>query len=291
MVIIVYMMIPFPNNKLQHSVITVLSLFCSIIVSTGTTDKHEVSLNTFPNHPIESELKIGRHCCSKKKNITDLYFYDIQNFSNLKDRQDEPQYMKCLWLSPRLLSRWLGYLQDSEHLSEDEILHRWNILKDYFDKNLVFIIQNVSFPFKAQYSGQKNLPADSNLFDKLKYDIHFGKKKLTPEVTILTDWKLRDKKLIDSYRWWLYVPFSKQITPASMNEKVEPMYMLGSNLVRWDMLTFNTNAEITEDKLIKFEVNGFGSTRWMRFYPNPSKYRGQEIPKELQPYQLAKAEK
>ncbi len=288
-------MIPSRNKKVQESYTIqchIVFVFCiSFIFSSVLNAKDEIGFDDFPISPINAELKIGNYFAEKDYLIQDLYFFDKVNFSNRLDRPGEHKYMEMIWISPRLLSRWLGYIQRKENLSDLELKHRWNMLSEYCESKLLFVVQNVSFPYKAKMSFDINRPADSLLNKKLTYSLLYNKETLRPVVKDLEAWKFRKEERMSDFQWWLYQPFSLAISPKNMSEKKQPMFQLGDKYVWWSLLEFDVKGSKNRKKYIKMEIDGFGTKRKLYFYSNPKKYLGLKVPSFLQPFQKENCKK
>lgn len=100
----------------------------------------------FPLEPIQTELARGEKVYYAGKGVDRIMMEDRQIIGRWFDGQLRRDMDDVTWLSPNLLSRWLGYLNAKEKWSETELAQRWETLKESFNGTLSFVVQTYALP-------------------------------------------------------------------------------------------------------------------------------------------------
>lgn len=105
----------------------------------------------FPAEPIVAELARGEKIYYQKRGIERTLMEDrvaVGKWFTGTVRKDTNQ---VIWLSPAMVSRWLGYLNAKEKWSKAEMNERWNLMLAALDGKLTFVVELYALPKQSDY--------------------------------------------------------------------------------------------------------------------------------------------
>jgi hypothetical protein len=96
---------------------------------------------TLGMEPIGCSMSVGAEIARSGKGVDRLLLEDRQVVGKWARTYLPHDAEDVIWISPDLVSRWLGYLQESENLTEPEVSARWAALAKTEGKTLWFIVR------------------------------------------------------------------------------------------------------------------------------------------------------
>jgi hypothetical protein len=213
----------------------------------------------FPSLPIAKEIDAGVCIYALGKGIDRLYLDDRRVVGLWFDGKVRQEADHVLWLSPSLISRWLGYLEAKEKWPDGELEGRWDALRAHLSGHMTFIVRLCSMPRidpiegeidqKAQQedssdvrflltSSSPHKPSAATKDELLGFAIPrpvppvgrrrvSGGIRLEPDVVALSRVQSREVRQVLDEDWWLRAPFGKALTPEFSKPPCFDDYPLG----------------------------------------------------------------
>ncbi len=100
----------------------------------------------FGDAPIQRELLIGEKLERSKKGIERTFMADRQPIGFWFSGKWREDVEEAIWISPELVSRWLGWQQSREGWGDAEVVRRWKVARDRFNGKLTFVVRLSAFP-------------------------------------------------------------------------------------------------------------------------------------------------
>jgi hypothetical protein len=100
----------------------------------------------FPTEPISSELLRGEKIYYQHKGIERTLLEDRVAVGKWFDGKVKRDTDQVIWLSPSMVSRWLGYLNAKEKWSVSELLERWKRTARSLEGRLTFVAEFFALP-------------------------------------------------------------------------------------------------------------------------------------------------
>lgn len=100
----------------------------------------------FPPTPIDHEVRRGAALYMAGKGIDRTLEEDRQVLGVWFDGRGKREVEDALWLSPSLVSRWLGYLEAKEKWFEGEMQLRWKSMRSLLDGRVSLIVHLSAYP-------------------------------------------------------------------------------------------------------------------------------------------------
>lgn len=100
----------------------------------------------FPEAPIQAEVRRGIEVYRKGKGLDRVLQEDRKVVGWRKSELRRFETEQVVWVSPSLVSRWLGYLWAKEKWPEQELQTRWSTLRGQLDGRLTFIVELAKLP-------------------------------------------------------------------------------------------------------------------------------------------------
>ena len=96
--------------------------------------------------PIRAEVLRGEAIERKGKGIERTLLDDRSVVGYWSDGWRKKGVEDAIWLSPPMVSRWLGYLQAREGWTDDELQSRWDRARQFLDGKMTFVVRLASLP-------------------------------------------------------------------------------------------------------------------------------------------------
>ncbi|MBI1757208.1 MAG: hypothetical protein HYR64_08900 [Fimbriimonas ginsengisoli] len=96
--------------------------------------------------PIAAELRRGEAIAAKGKGIERTLLEDRVAVGRWFDGRSKRDVEEIVWLSPRMVSRWLGYLRRREGWTDAELDGRWAAARVALSGKLSFVVRLASLP-------------------------------------------------------------------------------------------------------------------------------------------------
>jgi hypothetical protein len=216
---------------------------------------------TFPPEPVETDLKIGQSIAKQAGSLEDLYEKECIAMSTWFSGHDYRKIDTILWLSPELLSRWLGYLSCKEDLDETEISKRWSIISHALDGKYSFIVQLAIYPTMPFYDLTPYKKAKAFYLDNVSFNFVANKTHLKTESKKLDAWKTKYPVDFRQFRWWLYLPFGKALTPRALSTQNAPEFPLGDYHTHWYLVSTQIHPETPSIPYFELHIQTGNKTR------------------------------
>ncbi len=100
----------------------------------------------FPAEPIRDELARGEAIYYSHKGVDRVFLEDRAKVGKWFDGQIKRDTDEVIWLSPSLVSRWLGFLNAQEKWSLAELQRRWTRMANDLDGRLTFVAVLYALP-------------------------------------------------------------------------------------------------------------------------------------------------
>lgn len=113
----------------------------------------------FPATPIAGQLDEGVRVYRYGRGLDRLYQADRQSTGTWFDGKRKQGVDYVLWLSPSLISRWLGYLEAKEKWPSGELERRWERIRQDLGGRMTFIVRSCSMPRIDALEGEIAQPA------------------------------------------------------------------------------------------------------------------------------------
>lgn len=105
----------------------------------------------FPSEPIAAEMARGEKVYYQKSGIERTLMEDRVAIGRWFDGRIKRDTDHILWLSPRMVSRWLGYLNAREKWSKAELSRRWTEMAVELDGKMTFVAEVYALPKKEDF--------------------------------------------------------------------------------------------------------------------------------------------
>ncbi len=177
----------------------------------------------FPAEPIKVEFERGFALARREKKIAlgDLFKTrnprtplsrvlqsDRQNIGWWSNGYEQKPTEHVVWLSPPLLSRWLGFLAAQEYWHQEETQERWSNIVGALGHRRAFVVQLSSFPKKPTYGIGDEVRSDQSEIDDVRFVYTTGGTTVEMNAIQLAHWQSRDRIDLDGFLWWHLLPLS-----------------------------------------------------------------------------------
>lgn len=205
---------------------------------------------SFPHEPVKAEFESGFSLARKPKGFDYRDFLRTPNPRRSVQSvfRDHRQYVgwwsngyqqipidEVVWLSPELLSRWLGFLAAQEYLGEQEIKDRWGHLSDALGEKRAFVVRLSSFPKMSTYGvgdTERNDPTD---LDHVRFVYTSGNTVIEMESFQFAHWQSRDRFELDGFLWWQWLPIAGALQSEFEKSPEEAPLPLGDYHRTWTL--------------------------------------------------------
>lgn len=99
-----------------------------------------------PAEPISAEFRRGVAVYAQGKGLERCWMEDRKVLGTWFDGVRRRDVEEAIWLSPSLLSRWMGYAAAREKWTDAEREARWDIARRIADQRLILLVRISSFP-------------------------------------------------------------------------------------------------------------------------------------------------
>ncbi|MBC8065650.1 MAG: hypothetical protein H7Y17_12540 [Chlorobia bacterium] len=105
----------------------------------------------FPAEPIPAEMARGEKVYYQRKGIERTLMEDRAVVGKWFDGKTKRDTDQIIWLSPRMVSRWLGYLNAKEKWGKSELNRRWTEMVQVLDGKMTFVAELYALPKKEDF--------------------------------------------------------------------------------------------------------------------------------------------
>lgn len=150
-----------------------------------------------------------------------------------KNNEDVEQ---VIWMSPKLVSRWLGYLDEREKWVSGRLDSQWREVGKVLSGRISLIVQIASFP-SASLSGLELEFGLAREPEPIMFVVETGGLRFEPKVDLLVTAQARNWRTVDRYPWYQALPFAAPLRPFGDEEP--NLLPLGSFFGQWWLVTFD----------------------------------------------------
>ncbi len=145
----------------------------------------------FPSEPIPSEMARGERVYYQRSGIERTLMEDRVAIGRWFDGRIKRDTDQIIWLSPRMVSRWLGYLNAKEKWPKAELYRRWSEMARVLDGKMTFVADIYALPKKEDFL---DLMEGAPTKPETALNIRFL-------VTYLTDEERDDSQHVEALTW------------------------------------------------------------------------------------------
>ncbi len=202
----------------------------------------------FPPEPIAFQLKRGREIYQKKKGIDRVLDEDRAVMGTWFDGRVHRAVEEAIYVSPAMVSRWLGYLSASEILDDGEVQQRWQQVREQLSGSANFVVRVAAYRKSDPLDFNWDRPSGGANLENLNFDFSFqdwsGQTVYLPSATHLLA-RLQARHVADvALATWLSVsePLAP-LRPEGTNE-YEATFHLGDNRVDYYWVRMSIRPEM-----------------------------------------------
>lgn len=184
---------------------------------------------------------------SPRINVDLIYHDDSRGIGSWANGTLQQTTETCLWLSPALMSRWLGFLQQREKLTDEAASYKWQQMRHLLDGNLTFVVRLSAFPKLPTLNIGDEEPANLADIDDVRFVIMVNRQQVEVSSHRLARWQARERKPLEDYRWWLDTPLAAVLNPEFEPDSNRNQLPLGRYHAAWYLITAPAGSEpVTE---------------------------------------------
>ena len=218
---------------------------------------------SYPSEPIPSQIEAGRAIAhaSPGLSMSELFRSPAPRASSSRiwgrdktaigwwsNGYEQKPVEFVVWLSPALVSRWLGLLAAREYWPESELKRRWQDVSDTIGDRRAFVIQLSAFPTLPTYEIGDYVRTESNETRNVRFVYTSGDHVQEMDAELLASWESRERSDLDKFAWWQALPFGRSLTGEFEDPIADAPLPLGDYYRSWYLVW----ADGTDDT--KFEV-------------------------------------
>lgn len=178
---------------------------------------------------IDSEFQVGVTLARKHKPISNTFQTDRVTIGKRFDGRHKAPVEFAVNLSREFLSRWMGWISQTENLTTEQVGARWNGVESHLLDRPKIWVSFVAFPradpleFRSPESAEKeSLALDSALVDSK-----------SAAITHLESWQCRETSKLLNRNWFETSPLFTALAPRSYTPTEQPMFELGDYFGSW----------------------------------------------------------
>jgi hypothetical protein len=140
------------------------------------------------------------------------------------------------WMSPELLSRWLGFLAEREHWPAGRVQERWNLVTPDLRGRILLVVELTAYPKLKTFGFGNYREPDPSTIRELEFHLTAGSWQVKPEVVSHEEWEARERHQVEAYRWWLQLGFGRALAPQFEAEQATKPLPFGDYHRAWYVL-------------------------------------------------------
>ncbi len=219
--------------------------------------------------PKPDMMSVGAHIARAGKGLDRVLLEDRQVVGRWARTYVPHDAEDVLWLSPDLISRWLGYLKESENLTEEQVDSRWNALAQKQGRSLWFIVRLAALDKQDPLEMGMEEPAVTTDLEPLVVratltDLSGNRHALSSTQTkVIASVRSSDASQVIALPWYVYSEAFTPLLPAIPPER--PEFDLGSNEGRCLFIQVALPESTMAAREVEFRVLSRRKTRIARF--------------------------
>lgn len=189
----------------------------------------------FPAEPIAFQFQRGRKIFAQGKGIDRTLDEDRAVLGTWFDGRVQRSVEDSIYLSPAMVSRWLGFLSASEVLQPVEVQRKWEILRDKLTGSANFIVHLSAFRKADPLDFDWDRPAGLKNLENLEFSFSYleWNAKSVPQVVsprLIATIQAREIEEFQAVSWLNVVSDLSALRPEGVSE-YDPFPPLGENEV------------------------------------------------------------
>lgn len=183
--------------------------------------------------PNREAMLVGEEIARQGKGLDRLLLEDRQVIGRWARAYMPHDSEDVLWISPDLLSRWLGYLQESEGLTDQQVQDRWNALEGSAGRDFWIVVRLAALDKQDPLDLGMEEEAETTDLSPVKVlatvtDLSGQRIALKPtQTTVLADVRSSDANEVIGLPWYIFSDAFKPLLPSIPPSK--PDSDLGTN--------------------------------------------------------------
>jgi hypothetical protein len=192
----------------------------------------------FPPQPIATQVQRGVQLYTAGKRLEFALEEDRKFVGSWFDGKRKRNVEEVIWISPELVSRWLGYLDAKEKWPAHEREMRWFELRNRLNQKLCFAVRLAAYPKIDFLEGEESEPAKLDALGPLRFSITLDGKTIPirpqgdgpiqrfsgapvdwPRETldaflhVIDERQSREAGPLEDFPWYQFAPVSHWLTP------------------------------------------------------------------------------
>lgn len=179
-------------------------------------------LASLPEAPIADQVAIGRKVAvteprlsfkdlfrspEPRSRVTQVLGNDKVNVGWWSNGYTKVPVEHVVWLSPGLVSRWLGFLEAREYWKEGELERRWEAVSTAFGNRRAFVVQLTAYPKLPTYGVGEYERTTPEEIENVRFVYTSGEQSERMEAMRIAQWQSRDREDLEEFPWWQFVTF------------------------------------------------------------------------------------
>lgn len=230
----------------------------------------------FGPEPLPDQVAAGRALCAQGKGIERTLRDDRAVIGVWFDGRIKDDVESMIWISPRMASRWLGYLQEQEKETwpPGEMQRRWDAIRSFVGARLCFVVRLSAMPrLRGLDMASEGVPSAADIdhpeflltsgpgyafpkpsaFDRILrgdrspwlYPKGFQARVPLPEPVrateerLLARWQARDRGRLEKYVWFQDLPVRDAFSAKGQTFERDAGYGLGDYGSAWYWVAFD----------------------------------------------------
>jgi hypothetical protein len=238
-----------------------------------------LALATFPDAPLADQVAIGRSVATKeprmslrdlfrapepRSRVTEVLGKDKVDVGWWSNGYTKVPVEHVVWLSPGLVSRWLGFLEAREYWPQGELDKRWSYIDANYGDRRAFIVQLTAYPKLPTYGIGEYKRTTAEEIENVRFVYTSGERSERMEAVRLAQWQSREREDLEDFPWWHFAPFGGQLIGEFEQYVAEEPLPLGDYHRAWYLLWAEGDDAQFEVRILsrrKERVAKFGRAR------------------------------
>ncbi len=181
-----------------------------------------LALVAFPQEPLADQVAVGRRIATAeprlslqdlfrpqppRRSMDEIWGSDRQKVGSWSNGYLQVSTEYVVWVSPALVSRWLGFLGAREHWDDEELPLRWQTVRNALGERRAFVVQLSAFPKLPTYGVGDYERTSPEEIENVRFVYTSGAKTERMEAMRLAQWQSRERGDLEDFPWWQHVAF------------------------------------------------------------------------------------
>lgn len=124
------------------------------------------------------------------------------------DGVDRHPVERAVWMTPGLISRWLGWRRESEAWPPGEVEGRWEDARTRLDGRTAFVVFLAAYPRKGTLGLSDDGPSSDRDLSPVRFRLKVDGQETPVMITPLARWQGRTRQVVEARPWWLWTPLA-----------------------------------------------------------------------------------